>query len=291
MTFHELFLEYIEVFKPIQSQSEIINKLNRYKNHIKPIFKNLDIEEIKFKHCQEVCNSVVKVKELSPKTAKNVNIVIQAVYNYAIRNDYTEKNPANYTMIPKFDNKYDIDLKPEQIRDLVSSILEFDNPMYRLIFIFALHGRRKSEILKMQYYQVHLETNTYSIPPQKNKSKKHNTHEMTPLLADSLKQFLEKRPNIKDDDYIFLNENTNTYIKDIKRPFLKLKEQAGITRMRFHDFRHLLGTQSLKKGVPIEHISQALGHSSIEITQKYITEEPSISKKVVNEMLEEFITT
>lgn len=288
ITFHNLFMEYIEMFKGIQSDSEIANKLNRYKNHIQPIFRGMNIEDIKFKHCQDVCNSIIKVKELSPKTAKNVNAVIQAVYNYAIKNDYTEKNPASHTIIPKFDNKYNIELNTQQIKDLVQEILDFDNPTYRLIFIFALHGRRKSEILKMQYFQIDMETLTYSIPAQKNKSRKHDVHEMTPLLYAELLQYLKFKQNIKQQDYLFVNENTNNYFKDIKRPFNKLKQLAGISKMRFHDFRHLLGTESIKKGVPIEHISQALGHSSIEVTQRYITKDSSISNKVVTSLLDTF---
>jgi integrase len=231
---------------------------------------------------------MIKVKELSPKTAKNVNAVIQTIFNYAIKNEYTEKNPATHVIIPKFDNKYNITLTTEQIKDLITNIINFDNPMYKLIFIFALHGRRKNEILKMQYYQLDLDADVYFIPPQKNKAKKYDIHEMTPLLLSELSVYLKSKPNIKKNDYLFFNEDTNNHIKDVRRPFEKLKKLSNISNMRFHDFRHLLGTESVKKGVPIEHISQALGHSSIEVTQRYITKDSSISSKVVKEFLDPY---
>lgn len=289
MIFKTLFDEYINIFKDIQSNSEIVNKNNRFKNHIEPIIGTMEIESIKFKHCQQIVNNIIKVKELSPKTAKNVNAVVQTIFNYAIKNEYTEKNPANYVIIPKFDNKYNIDLSSEQIKSLIDNILTFENDMYRLIFIFALHGRRKSEILKMQYYQLDLTNDIYTIPPQKNKSRKYDSHEMTPLLASELHSYLKTKENIQQKDYLFLNENTNTYFKDIRKPFNQLKDLSNISKMRFHDFRHLLGTESIKKGVPIEHISQALGHSSIEVTQRYITKDAKISKKVVSSLLDTFI--
>lgn len=289
MTFENLFNEYIEIFKDIHSGAETVNKNNRFNSHIKPVIGSMDIENIKFKDCQTIVNNVIKIKELSPKTAKNINAVVQTVFNYAIRNEYTEKNPANYVIIPKFDNKYNIDLNVTQIKNLVQNILSFDDETYRLIFIFALHGRRKSEILKMQYYQLDLDSNIYTIPPQKNKSRKYDYHEMTPLLASELHSYLKQKENIKEKDYLFINENTNTCLKDVRRPFNKLKELAGISKMRFHDFRHLLGTESIKKGVPIEHISQALGHSSIEVTQRYITKDSAISNKVVSSLLNTFV--
>lgn len=227
MIFDYLFNEYIEMFDDIHSKSEIINKKNRYKNHIKDYIGHLHLEEIKFKHCQEIVNNIIKVKELSPKTAKNVNAIVQTIFNYAIKNDYTEKNPAQYTIIPKFDNKYNISLKQNQIKSLIDEILNFDNSIYKLIFIFALHGRRKSEILKMQWYQIDFALKVYSIPAQKNKARKHDVHEMTPLLYHNLKSHydneIKSRDKVLEKDYIFINENTNTYFKDLRRPFNKLK--------------------------------------------------------------------
>lgn len=288
MTFENLFNEYIEVFKDIHSQAETVNKKNRYENHIRPIIGVLDIDSIKFKDCQKIVNNCIKVKELSPKTAKNVNAVVQTVFNYAIKNEYTEKNPANYVIIPKFDNKYNIDLNNTQIKSLVDNILNYDNDLYRLIFIFALHGRRKNEILTMQFYQLDLDNNIYFIPPQKNKARKYDSHEMTPLLSSALKEYLQSK-ELKQNDYLFFNEDTNNHIKDIRRPFKKLKDISNITKMRFHDFRHLLGTESIKKGIPIEHISQALGHSSIEVTQRYITKDSKISCDVVEQVFRDYI--
>lgn len=295
MIFTDLFNEYIEMFEDIQSDSEIVNKKNRYKNHIKSFIGDMDIEDIKFKHCQEIVNNVIKVKELSPKTAKNVNAVVQTIFNYAIKNEYTEKNPANYVIIPKFDNKYNITLKTKEIKSLVDSVLSFENPIYRLIFIFALHGRRKNEILKMQWYQVDLALKNYSIPAQKNKSRKHDVHEMTPLLYGELvhyyKSQIEEKGKLLSKDYLFVNPDTNLYFKDIRRPFKRLRELAGIDNMRFHDFRHILGTESIRKKIPIEHISQALGHSSIEVTQRYITKDSKISNQVVSNFLKDYQTS
>lgn len=292
MTYNQLFKEYLEIKSPLQSDHETVNKKNRHANHISPVIGKLELEDIKYKHCQEIVNNAIYVKDLSPKTAKNILAVIKTVLTYAVRNEYIEKNVSDFVDLPKFDNKYNIEITTEQIKSLVDNILDFENEFYRDIFIVALHGRRKSEVLSMQWYQVDFDTKIYHIPPQKNKARKYDIHAMTPLLYNTLqKRYLEAKNNglNKDSDYVFISEKTGTRLQDIKRPFQKLKDLSGISRFRFHDFRHLLATYTLNnKKLPIEHISQALGHSSIEVTQKYLTKDPIISANVVNSMLEDF---
>lgn len=294
MTFDDLFVEYMEIVSPINSDKEFINKWNRYNNHIKPLIGDLELSNIKYKDCQKIVNEAIYTKELSPKTAKNINVIVQTVFNYAIRNEYTDKNPAQKVLFPKYDNKHNIDLSIEQIKSLITHTFNFPNPIHRDIFILALHGRRKEEILSLQWSQIDFALNVYHIPPTKNKSRKHDIHGMTTTMRNVLfSRFLEAKQN-KDfsiNDFVFLSSQTNTKFVDFRKPFQKLKSLAGIgASFRFHDFRHLLATYTInQKKQNIEFVSYALGHSSIEVTQKYITKDFNISAVVVNQLLEDFV--
>jgi len=292
MIFDELFKEYIELMTPLQSLKEIYNKKNRYENHIINHIGMLDLDNIKYKHCQEIVNRAIE-KGKSPKTAKNINAIVQTIFNYAIRNEYCDRNPATAVIIPKFDNKYNIDLSDEDIKNLIDAILNLDNPIYKSMFIFALHGRRLSEVLSLQWYQIDFSMRIYHIPHQKNKAKKHDIHMMTDLLFDSLqKQYLDNSQfdMVNKNDYVFINPKTLTKYVDIRKVFNKIKDEANIKSFRFHDFRHLLATYTVnKKKQNIEHISYALGHSSIEVTQRYITKDFSISKNICDSFLGDFL--
>jgi integrase len=271
MIYNDLFLEYIDLKGNLQTPYEVTNKVSRHENHISPVIGNMELKDIKYKDCQKVINNMIYLKELAPKTAKNVLAVMVTVLNYAIKNDYIEKNVAHFVDLPKFDNRYRLSLNDDQISSLINEILVFE-PQYRAIFIFALHGRRKSEILSMQWYQIDFSSRVYHVPPQKNKSRKYDIHEMTQLLFNELYLiYLESKKIdlVKDKDYVFINPNTLTRYQDLKRPFNRLKNKAGIDKFRFHDFRHLLCSYTINsKKENIEHVSQALGHSSIEVTQK-----------------------
>jgi integrase len=294
MTFNELFTEYLELISPLQSPKELINKKSRYENHIKSFIGSLELSEIRYKHCQKIVNEAIYTKELSPKTAKNINAIVQTVLNYAIRNEYIDRNSAEKVIFPKYDNKYNIDLSKEQIQSLITNTFLVENPTHRDIFIFALHGRRKNEILSLQWSQIDFALNIYHIPPSKNKARKHDIHTMTTTIRNVLLSRFNEAKKQKDfslNDFVFVSAQTNTMYVDFRKPFAKLKLLAGIgTSFRFHDYRHLLATYTInQKGVNIEFVSYALGHSSIEVTQKYITKDSNISKTVVNSLLSDFI--
>jgi integrase len=86
--------------------------------------------------------------------------------------------------------------------------------------------------------------------------------------------------------YVFINPNTQTRFKDLRKAWLRFLNRYNLPYIRLHDIRHLLGTYSINfLNLPIEHISFALGHTNIEITQKYITVKPEISKQVIDKVL------
>jgi integrase len=286
---NSVFKEYMQITATNQSNQEVRTKLSRYKLHIEPILGHKSIKFLKYKDCQKVINHALEVKELTPKTAKNIKALLQAVLNFAVKNEYIDKNVANFVEIPSFDNKVSMLLELHEIRTLIDTILNIDNPIYKLIFLFALHGRRKSEILNMQWYQIDFLNQEYKIPAQKNKSKKSDVHKMTGLLYTHLKEFYNSSftHEIDLNQYLFLNPQTQKPYTDIRRYFLSLKENCGILKpFRFHDFRHLLATVLINQcKLPIETVSYALGHSSIEVTQRYITKNSNLSKESVNDFL------
>lgn len=51
--------------------------------------------------------------------------------------------------------------------------------------------------------------------------------------------------------------------------FIKVRDRAGVTGFRFHDIRHTFATRYLNAGGSIEMLSKILGHSSIQMTERY----------------------
>jgi len=78
-----------------------------------------------------------------------------------------------------------------------------------------------------------------------------------------------KRPVVSE--FIFLTEAGKPYsVSTINRHFKKAKKIAGITRrFRFHDLRHSFASFLASKGVSIQVIAKALGHSSPSMSERY----------------------
>lgn len=288
-SFNVLFREYMDSITPQQSEHEIRTKLSRYKLHVEPLIGHMSVKYIKYKHVQNVINVALTVKGLKPKTARNIKSLLQSFLTYCLKNEYVDKNVANYIDIPSFDNKVCILLDYEEARSLIDEVLNIEDDIYRLMFLFAVHGRRRKEIFRIQWYQIDFFNEEYVIPAQKNKSRKPNIHKMTSLLNNQLKKFFDLTfPDVVDaNQFLFLNPQTGNPYTDIRRYFATLKEKAGIKKpFRFHDFRHLLASVLVNQcSFPIEHVGFALGHATFEVTRRYVTKDSTISKNAVNEFL------
>ena len=64
------------------------------------------------------------------------------------------------------------------------------------------------------------------------------------------------------------NSNAEDCVATWRKAFARLFKQVGIDG-HIHQFRHTFAKRLLLKGVPIEMVSQMLGHASIEVTQRH----------------------
>ena len=283
-TFADVFKEYIDLSLHIQSKKQIDTNRYNFKNHLRSLH-NKQIDHIRYSDCQAVINSVLN-KGLKPKTAKNIKALIQVVFNFAIKQNYTDHNPALNVVIPKFDNKQYLKISLDQAKELVKQIYLCENSVVRDICIFGLHGRRLGECLDLQWFQVNLCDRTYSLPYQKNKAKRDMQFSLTDSLYDMFKNRYKialDLDNHSPDDYVFLNPNTLTRYTDISKTFKKIKIASGInpSDFRFHDFRHLLGTYAINElHIPIEAVSHTLGHTNISTTEMYVTKDKDTARVV-----------
>ena len=75
----------------------------------------------------------------------------------------------------------------------------------------------------------------------------------------------------QDQEYVFFNPKTSTYIKDVKNSFKAACNDANIEGFRFHDLRHTAASIMVHNAkVDIVTVSKILGHSSTEMTERYI---------------------
>lgn len=129
----------------------------------------------------------------------------------------------------------------------------------RFLMLFPCRG---IEARRMQWSQVDLEAQRWTLPGHFYKTKKPKSFPLGPLVVE----FLKELPRWSET-YVFPAPSNpekpmrKEYQRDI---WQKVRPKA----LGAHDMRRTFGTLLLNKRVPLEIVSKLLGHSSTIVTQK-----------------------
>jgi len=97
-----------------------------------------------------------------------------------------------------------------------------------------------------------------------------------PVAAALAKAKLASRFNDRDD-LVFPSESGGVLAAStIRRRFKTASKRAGLRTLRFHDLRHTAATLMARIYSPFE-VMENMGHSSMEITRKYVHHKPKAS--------------
>lgn len=260
--------------------------INRYKNVLnklqKAILKFYEKEDITF---HELSPEFIKAFDIYLKTEAGLcrNTVVRymkclkKITNMGLAKEWMRKDPF-YGYKMQQDETDPTFLTYEELQTIMNK--EFTIPRLALvkdIFIFALYtGLAFIDVYNLRPEHVS-ENNNGNLWIVKPREKTNNLCNI-PLLSIP-KQILEK---YKDNPYCLdkgvmlpvpCNQLMNSYLKEIA-------DLCGIRKnLTTHTARHSYATLCLSMGVPIETISQTLGHRSISTTQIYA----DITRTKINE--------
>ncbi|MBF0472850.1 MAG: site-specific integrase [Nitrospirae bacterium] len=154
------------------------------------------------------------------------------------------------------------------------------------IFLFlAYHPVRPSEAIALKVkdfdldnYIIHI---CRSMSNGEERSRKNKKSYYLPISQSFDKSILkDKLPEAK----VFINKDGNR--NDIRRmdeTWHKAREKAGVPHITMYSgTRHSIASQAVNRGIDLSLVSQALGHSSLEMTKKYA----SLNVKMLNTIVE-----
>ena len=251
----KIYTEYSEVNKKSYKSDISRTKLIKQFFGENTLIKDIQPEKIeKFK-------DFLLEQNRSKMTVNRYLEQLKTAFRMAIDNDYLLKNPCKN--IKKFPVKnYSVRyLKEDEEKRLFKALPDY----LKGIVIVALNtGLRKSNILELKWEQVNFDFKFIEILENKG-----NKHIMLPL-NDTLYNFFIKTPEVERIGYIFINPETGSPYKDIKKAWQTALKQAGIENFRFHDLRHTVGTRLAKENVPVNVIKEILAHSDVKTTMRYV---------------------
>lgn len=269
-TMDDIFSEYIKLRSPTLSESWQYNMQKSYDKHIKDIIGDLTSQEVEIHMIQSQINTML-AKGYAVSTVKMVKDCLSGMYSHMLKD---EVNIGRSISLPKFDNKVYFEITEDEAKRLYEVITTYEILMWRIFFSFLLHGRRRGEVAVLKWKDI--KEDVYTVEADTNKTGKRIEAPMMSFLKDMLEEYEN------NSKHIFVGRYNNPVSKSgIDYHWTRIKERAGLPKMRLHDLRHLMGYIAINNGFSLEEIAQVLGHDSIATTKRYSNMSMNTAKRTL----------
>jgi integrase len=241
------------------------------------------LQEVKPVHVRAAVDRVIEAG-YAPRTVARVLMRLKALFREALRLELVARNPAEAIQVrlPKGE-KAARALEPEEVARLLEAAeASRSRDMALLLRLMLETGLRRGEALALQWGDVDLERGEVRV--WRAWAKVGSKGAFTPLKTPTAKRVvplplgllrrlkarreeLLERLNPEEVDGLHLVGGVKPVDPDAFNHYLRrLAEKAGLGRVRVHDLRHTWATLALSRGIPLEVVSERLGHASPTIT-------------------------
>lgn len=236
---------------------------SHYDRYVSPLIGKKPVRDVMETHIKEAITHQ-RGLGLSPRTTKQTIEVLAPVFKAAISNRVRLDNPLDGISIKLPKTKKIVTNASEELARIYQAItVEFkDDPFYQSLYLFALQGRRKGEILSLKWADIDLDKDYYVIRDTKN------GEEQKIFLPLEIKELLLQFKI--DTEYVYISRVTGTRLINIRKTTDKLKKKLG-DGFTLHYLRNVIVSAMAEQGLEAIHLSGALGHKSAKTIDKYLT--------------------
>lgn len=179
-------------------------------------------------------------------------------------------NPVRAVKAPRPGAGRDRRLAPDEEQRLLAAADELSNPMLGYMIRFALQtAMRASEIRGLRRGDVHLRRRIARLKDTKN-----NDTRTVPLTREAIRiiQAVLDHPSRDGCDVIFFGEPGRDGVRrgyEYGPVWRRLKEQADVHNLRFHDLRHEAVSRLVESGFGDQEVAAISGHKSMQMLRRY----------------------
>ena len=161
----------------------------------------------------------------------------------------------------------------QDIKDMVYHAREnlMHDDLADIILFAALSGIRQGRILALKSDDIDFENNMIRVTKPKSKAVKARYCGLHAALKPMLvRRCNENRLNLFGDDWLTTSDEPRA--DKVRNAFNKCKRFIGKDEpaYTFHGLRHTYGTLMIQSGVNIKDVAHHMGHSSTQVTEKYL---------------------
>ena len=130
--------------------------------------------------------------------------------------------------------------------------------------LMSYGGLRVSEVGSLRVRDLHLAREYITVH---GKGGKDRIVPVNRKLLSAIETYLQKYGQLLDQDSLLVGRHRSTWHRAVKKYALHTLDAGGAVHC--HTLRHSFATGLYEKGVPIERISQILGHANLDTTMIY----------------------
>ncbi len=266
-TFDELMVRYIESTRDEMRSPERVGYAVK---RLQPIFTGKIMERLRRSDIS-VYIEKRKADKVRPATINRELDMLSAAINYARKRwDWEMTNPVSGMSLKEPEGRLRWISRAEADTLIREAEKELRSPHLADFIRLGLNtGCRKNEMLKLSWDRVDLRGNRLFLEPEHTKSGKRR---VVPLNEEARRALLNRArfraENCPDSLWVFAHKNGER-VGYMQNGFQAACKRAGIKEFRVHDLRHTCASWMVQQGVPLIEVRDVLGHSSIEMTERY----------------------
>ncbi|OHY30142.1 site-specific integrase [Streptococcus parauberis] len=212
------------------------------------------------------------------------------ILQYGVAMQVIQSNPARDVLVPRKQAKQKEKLKyldNVQLKIFLAYLDTLDQSEYQTLFDVTLYkillatGCRISELLALEWSDIDFENSLIKINKTLNRYQETNTPKSKTSVRDIdidnatllMLKLYKNRQQIeawqlgKTETVVFSVFVTKyAYACNLRKRLNKHFENAGVTNVSFHGFRHTHASMMMNAGLPYKELQHRLGHSTLAMT-------------------------
>ena len=201
-------------------------------------------------------------------------VLLKRLFNLAERWDFQGVKTANINRVRKlFEGEPTQHFLSQEDLSIILKECDCSDNLFlgKIVRFLILTGCRKGEALQACWDQIDLRFGIWTVPMTKNGRPRRIFISST--CRDFLHKLIEFRSSFDlssiDNDPLFTNLNSGRPYKCIQTAWMYAKRSCGKEQVRIHDLRHTFASVLINNGATIYEVQRLLGHSSVNVTQRY----------------------
>ncbi|NJP37154.1 site-specific integrase [Alkalicoccus luteus] len=285
------FLTWYHLRRKISSYKKVQGVIE---THLRHRFGHKRISMIRPRHITQLQDELIGKHSINH--VQKIHVVFSQVFNFAVKQEYTTYNPCKVAgnVEGKADKRIDY-WTLEEFRRFYDVV---DEPLYQAFFMLLYYsGMRKGEMLALTWrdidadnHIINVDKTVYNRDVTTPKTEAAIRRIMVPKqVIRLLTQLKAQQPYAESDHVVFGDFYDHVSTTTLDRKFHKWTEEAGLHRIRLHDFRHSHASYLINRSTIISVIAARLGHADIaETLNTYSHLYPSTEQEAVAKMEDDF---